>query len=47
MPQTVYLNKSFCNDPNEDERGYEYFPTDKLSEFVRAGVKLMLREIQE
>lgn len=47
MPQTVYEKKSFCNDPSVDNRGYEIFPTDKLSDFVRNGVRLMLQKIKE
>ncbi len=47
MPQTVYLNRSFCNDPKVDDRGYESVPTDRLSDFVRSKVRLMLQELQK
>ncbi|PHR15067.1 MAG: hypothetical protein COA40_02700 [Aequorivita sp.] len=47
MPQTVYMNRSFCRDPKVDERGYESVPTDRLSDFVRSKVKLMLKELQK
>src|SRR5690606_5936173 len=46
MPQTVYLNRSFCRDPIVDEKGYETVPTDMYSDFVRSNVRLMLQEIR-
>ncbi|AEH01948.1 hypothetical protein [Lacinutrix sp. 5H-3-7-4] len=47
MPQTVYLNRSFCNDPNVDKKGYKIFPRDKATSFVRDVVRKMISAIKE
>lgn len=47
MPQTVYLNRSFCSDPSVKTKGYKIFPKDKVTRFVRDVVKEMIAEIKE
>jgi hypothetical protein len=48
FPQTVYLNKSFCNDPSTYTKGYVSTPSDNIMiEFVRAGVRELIKEIKE
>jgi hypothetical protein len=46
MPQTVYLNRSFCNNPDVKTNGYKIVPKDQATNFIRDVVKKMIKEIK-
>jgi len=45
VPIKVYPQLSFCNGQNSENKEYEYVTENIMEEFVRAGVKLMINEM--
>ena len=48
FPSQIYPQFSFCNDVNNVPiEAYEHISPDRMTEFVRSGVKLMINEIKK